>query len=107
MTDVKDKIDKNSITDDIQHLFNIGLAQVRTVEEYLNDMEDTDTGFINRLKSTFQEKYQELRDEDYRGNELFKEMMHFASHKSHKIELRAAGLAVLCYFFEKCDVFEK
>jgi hypothetical protein len=41
------------------------------------------------------------------GDALFYELWNFSSDYSPDFGIRAAGLSVLTYFFDKCEVFEK
>ena len=69
------------------------------------------TGVISQalnelVKMGFVEKYNELTKAGIKGDILFDSLLEFASNRSSGFREQAAGLAVLSYFFETCDVFE-
>ncbi len=67
-----------------------------------------DVEFGERLKQGFVLEYKKLKnDNKLIGDELFDGLLDFASGKSNDFRVRAAGLAVLVYLFEACEVFEK
>lgn len=105
VTPPKEKIDKNELSTDIEYLINLGLTQVKQVKNYLNA--NMDRRFSERLRLGFVNKYTELRKEGLKGDALFHELLAFASNYSNDITARAAGLSVLVYYFELCEVFEK
>ena len=53
------------------------------------------------------QKYQELKMQGLDNDEIFDELWDFASGKKSDFSYKAAGLGILTYFFEKCEVFEK
>jgi hypothetical protein len=62
--------------------------------------------FPDLLKGRFNAKYQELLECGFRGDDLFMRLWDFASCYNSNPRWRTAGLAILCYFFQLCDVFE-
>jgi hypothetical protein len=66
-----------------------------------------DPDFPERLKEGFLAEYERLRAADFTGDELFISMREFSSGGSSEFVRQAAGLAVLSYLFESCEVFEK
>lgn len=55
----------------------------------------------------FVNEYNRLFMSGVSGNDLFFSFLKFASGNSQDFTQQAAGLTVLTYFFEKCEVFEK
>lgn len=100
-----EKIRKNNLSTNVGNLITMGLIQSNLVKKYLNDSVTDD--FSEKLRSGFVKKYLELREAGYKGDSLFYELYDFASGSSPDDNYRAAGLAVLTYFFEICEVFEK
>lgn len=102
----KDKIKKNSLSESIESLITMGLVRVKEVSDYIE--QSPDMNFGERLKQGFVNKYEQLKNEEnMRGDELFNALLYFSCRGTGDITRRAAGLVVLVYFFEKCDVFEK
>lgn len=74
---------------------------------YVEAETQLDPDFPERLKAGFLEKYYALRKVGHKGDELFELMCEFAQQGLKRQSDRTAGLAVLIYLFEICDVFEK
>lgn len=100
-----EKIRKNNLSDEVANLITKGMIGVEQVKEYLN--KNLDPEFSERLKNGFVEKYLELKTENLSGDEIFFDMLNFASNNSSKFSMRAAALTVLTYYFEICEVFER
>lgn len=101
----KDKISRNNLSQGTENLITIGMLQMKLIERYLN--ENPDIQFAERLRAGFVSKYEELKSGGLEGDALFYEMWDFASNYSTDFRIKAAGLSVLTYFFELCEVFEK
>lgn len=100
-----EKIRKNNLSDEVANLITRGLIGVDQVKEYLNRNIDPD--YSERLKNGFVKKYLELKTQNLTSDEIFFEMLNFASNNSNDFSSRAAALTVLTYYFEICEVFEK
>lgn len=101
----KDKIKKNNLSQRTEHLIIMGMTQVKQVAEFIDSCLDVDFG--ERLKGRFVIEYNRLlKKENLEGDDLFNSLFDFASLGSNEFKQRAAGLAVLVYLFEKCEVFE-
>ncbi len=102
----KDKIKKNNLSGSIEALINMGSIQANQVGDYIGKSPDIDFG--ERLKQGFVMKYEQLKNaEELEGDNLFMALLDFSSGGSNNFKQKAAGLAVLVYLFEKCEVFEK
>jgi len=101
----KEKIEKNNLSSKVENLLRLGLIQVNEVKDFINQHPDTD--YSERLRNGFVSQYEELKKEGYSDDALFYEMLDFAGNSSGDFNSKAAGLAVLTYFFEQCEVFEK
>jgi len=104
----KEKIEKNGLSVSIEKNIMIGMTQVRQVAEYIRKMTTIDSNFTDGLISRFILEYEHLRNEENeRGDDLFNRLFDFSCGGSSDFKQRAAGLSVLVYLFEKCEVFEK
>jgi hypothetical protein len=102
----KDKIKKNKLSGEIEALITMGLTQVNQVADFIDRCPDMEFG--ERLKQGFVEQYETLKNtEALGGDDLFNALLDFASGGSKDFKEKAAGLSVLVYLFEKCEVFEK
>jgi len=102
----KDKINRNNLSPSTKHKIMTGMLQVKKVEHYIDNYPDVEFG--ERLKQGFVTEYERLKNEEnLSGDELFNSLFAFACRGSSDFREMAAGLAVLVYLFEKCEVFEK
>ena len=83
----------------------MALTQVKQVAKFIEGTPDIEFG--ERLRNGFVAEYERLRNEGLRGDLLFDQLVQFSSGGRGDAKLRAAGLTVLVYLFEKCEVFEK
>lgn len=101
---IDQKIDKNSLQP-VQKYIDMGLSSIGTIEDYLN--KNPDPFFATILTSIFSDKYNKLKQQKTDSCEIFYDLWDFACGNKQDFEYRAAGLGILTYFFEKCEVFEK
>lgn len=86
----------------------MGLMQGHQVKAYLENIEQLNPGFSNRLVAGFKKKYTELViDVDMNSEAIFLDLLDFSSGGATDFQTRAAGLSILAYLFETCEVFEK
>jgi len=104
---LEDKIKKNDLDDDARGVIAMGLSVASEVSRYIESVAQTDVEFPERLKAGFLEEYWRLRKEGVTGGDLFELMCRFAQQGFQRQTQRSAGLAVLIYLFEMCEVFEK
>jgi hypothetical protein len=88
-------------------IVTMGLSVAREVRSYVESVAQIDDAFPERLKVGFLTEYYRLRKEGHAGDSLFDLMCRFAQQGFNGQAKRAAGLAVLVYLFEACEVFEK
>jgi len=103
----QEKMAKNGLSSATSQFMVIALARANVVTEFVDQFSRVDSTFADRLRAGFVSKYAELRSQGQLGDELFEDMLEFASSRQADLKSRAAGLAVLGYFFEACEVFEK
>ena len=102
----KEKIHRNHFSVSTEQFITKGMTQVRQVGDFINKCPDIEFG--ERLKQGFVAEYERLKNkEQLHSDDLFNTLLDFSSGKSNDFKNRAAGLAVLVYLFEKCEVFEK
>ena len=98
------KIERNTL-DDFTNYITIGLSNHATINNFLN--KHPDSSFATRLTNIMAHKYRELKSQCTDNCEIFDRLWSFASGNSSDFLYKSAGLGILTYFFEKCDVFEK
>lgn len=104
----KEKIAKNGLSNSVEQMILMGMTQVRQVASFIEKITAIDPDFTDRLIIGFVTVYERFRNEDgSRGDDLFERLLDFSCSDSSDFRQRAAGLSVLVYLFEKCEVFEK
>jgi hypothetical protein len=106
LVDPGKKMAINGLTDAVRSLLNYGYMQVAEVDAFLQNMEGLSPGFPELLRAGFVQKYDQLMTTGMAGDDLFSSLHEFASLESEDFSQRAAGLTILVYLFEKCEVFE-
>ncbi|MBN3881959.1 MAG: hypothetical protein HWQ44_02955 [Nostoc sp. JL34] len=101
------KMSKNELTGSAQSRLTSGVIQARMVGKFVENMVNVIPDFPEKLKAGFVGEYHNLRASGLRGNALLDALHEFSCNRSLDYDLRAAGLAVLYYLFEKCEVFER
>lgn len=104
LLNISDKISKNALQD-VQGFLNIGLINIETIQDYLN--RNPDTFFANKLTNAIVEKYNELKQQGVDNISVFYELWSYVSGRKDDYNYKSAGLGIVTYFFEKCEVFEK
>jgi hypothetical protein len=107
LTPPAEKMAKNELGPGAHHLITLGLVNVQAVSRYITGVDAVDTTFSERLSGGFQAEYLRLRGLGLRGDDLFAALMDFANGGTAEFLRQAAGLSVLSYLFESCEVFEK
>lgn len=97
------KIIENNLSNTVGKYITMGMLQYSLVKRYIN--ENPDINFGERLRDGFVKKYLEI-SELHESDDLFNELWDFANGYSSDFSTKAAGLSVLTYFFQICDVFE-
>jgi len=105
LLDPGEKMRRNGLTEDVWFELTLGLSKAREVEDFVAHVAMRDAGFPERLKSGFVEEYRRQRADGIDGDALFYGVRDFAG-RHPELRRQAAGLAVLAYLFEKCEVFE-
>lgn len=100
-----EKIKRNALSSSVENLVRMGLARAKLVRDFIRRNPDPDFG--ERLRMGFVDEYNRMVKEGLQGDLLFDSLMAFASNESTDFKQQAAGLTVLTYFFETCDVFER
>ena len=102
-----EKLTRNGLTERSVDLFNIGLLKSRQVQQFVEEMSGLDSTFPARLTSDFVNEYRQKKQAGLKGDSLFESLRLFSAQGRSDIRYQCAGLAVLVYLFERCEVFEK
>jgi hypothetical protein len=107
LTPPLEKMKKNGLSERSAALIRLGLANASLVEEFVAAFTMTVSSFSDDLKAGFVAEYNARVADGLAGDELFEAMREFAVFRNRDFLRQAAGLSVLTYLFEKCEVFEK
>jgi hypothetical protein len=100
-------MERNGLGKRTHDLLVLGLSKVHLVTGYVDHVAKMDARFPDKLKAGFLAALERLRAEGLEGDDLFDGLADFACGNDRRTRYQAAGLAVLTYLFEICDVFEK
>ena len=103
----EEKIKKNELTHESRVTISMGLGVAKEVHSFVESEASYDINFPERLKAGFLEEYFRLWREGHKGDVLFDLMCQYAQRGMVGQAKKSAGLAVLIYLFERCEVFEK
>ena len=103
----RDKLNRNELGRGSETIVISGLAISHEVRRFVEIRTQTDRRFPERLKDGFLHEYYRLKRMEVSGDDLFNLMCRFAQRGLDIQVERTAGLAVLVYLLETCEVFEK
>lgn len=103
---VTEKMKKNELTDEILHYLHIGSGKAKEVGKYVEHEAAMNSKFPVRLRAGFVKEYDRLWGKGIKGDDLFEALLEFANKGHYEYKRITAGIAVLVYLFEKCEVFE-
>lgn len=107
LTPLKQKINKNNLSPRIANRITTGLIKTGEVADFLSEVSKRIPDFSDKVTQGFINAYNERFDSGISGDALFEDLHIFSSGGSSDFDKLSAGLAVLVYLFEKCEVFEK
>jgi hypothetical protein len=101
-----EKMRKNGLTEKVRMKLTLGLSVFNEVESFVQSVSRLDSHFPERLKTGFVTRYNDFLAKGINGDALFEALHDFSSSSSSNFYRQGAGLGVLCYHFQKCEVFE-
>lgn len=104
LTQIEDKIKKNSL-EDVQSFITMGLISNKIIVDFINKYPSP--SFASTLNLIMANEYKKLKDDGLDSVTIFHELWNLTSGNKNEFIYRAAGLGILAYFFEECEVFEK
>jgi hypothetical protein len=104
----REKMARNGLTRPSEFGLSMGLSKAHEVTAFLNHVAAVqDPDFPERLKAGFVDRYRQSVAAGLAGDALYEAMREFAAPPRRPFPEQAAGLAVLAYLFEACEVFER
>ena len=98
-----DKLARNSLSDDAAGLLRVGRRKEALVETWFRKSPNAELG--ERIAEAFRRRYAQLKESDRSADGIFTHLQQYAGSGGEPKQQNAA-LAVLSYFFERCDIFE-
>jgi hypothetical protein len=101
-----EKIRLNEFSPEVRRHVVTGLAREPEVRTYVADRAKLDKYYPERLLQPLLDRYSDFKVDYPRGDDIFVPLWQFASGYSLEFNYKVAGLAVLMYFFLRCELFE-
>ncbi|WP_303902906.1 ABC-three component system protein [Thiohalomonas denitrificans] len=99
-----DKIDRNMLSEHVAILLKAGMTRVDLVRKYFR----VQPGRRDEIAESFRHRYDEVRSDSLSPDETFAALQrHAAGDGVPSPSRQSAALAVLAFFFEECDIFER
>lgn len=98
------KLQHNALSPDAAALLRQGRRREKLVQDFFNAWPDPSFG--EDVAEAFRARYQALKAVDLSPDQIFGELQSFAGGMEGEPSQQGAVLAVLSYFFERCDIFE-
>lgn len=98
------KLERNALSQDAAGLLRQGRRRERLVESFFDSWPGPDFG--EEIAQAFRERYLALKAVRLSPDEIFGQLQAFAGGMTGTPARQDAVLAVLSYFFERCDIFE-
>ncbi|HEY0512922.1 MAG TPA: ABC-three component system protein [Thermoanaerobaculia bacterium] len=101
-----EKLQHNQLSDAAATLLKAGMTRAEVVKKYLRGLADPTRH--DRVAAAFRERYEELRNEGLPPDDILGGLQRFVAGENGFIpSQQAATLAILAYFFEACEIFER
>ena len=98
-----EKLEKNALSADVAGLLKLGRRKEALVETYFRKNPRPDLG--ERIAEEFRRRYAQLKEDGKSPDGIFAHLQKYAGGGEGPKQ-QGAALAVLSYFFERCDIFE-
>ena len=99
-----EKLERNALSEEATALLRLGRRKEAMVERYFQNAPVPDLG--EQIAEAFRQRYAELKANDYPPGQIFSSLQRFAGGMEGSPIRQGAVLAVLSYYFERCDIFE-
>ena len=98
-----DKLEKNQLSEDAAELLRVGRRKEGLVAAWIMRDHQADRG--EQIAEAFRRRYTQLKDSNQSPDQILGHLQQFAGMGGDP-KRQTAVLAVLSYFFERCDIFD-
>ena len=98
-----EKLEKNALSQEAVELLRLGRRKARLVEMFFSKTGPVERG--ERIAEAFRERYAELKSMALEPDRIFSYLQRFTGFEGDP-KRQAAAMAVMAYFFDRCDIFE-
>lgn len=98
------KLQNNDLSSDAAEFLRQGRRREKLVQDFFDQWPDP--GFGEEIAEAFRRRYQALKAVELSPDQIFAELQSFTGGMEGVPSHQAAVLAVMSYFFERCDIFE-
>jgi len=99
----KHKVEHNKLSADAAELLRLGRRKEARVQDFIDKMVRPDVA--EEIAEAVRKQYSSLKCLELEPDEIFARFQRFVGVQGEPPR-QAAALAVLCYFFDRCDIFE-
>jgi hypothetical protein len=99
-----EKLQYNALSADAAGLLRQGRRREKLVQDFFDAWPDP--GFGEEIAEAFRRQYQSLKAVGLSADQIFSQLQTFAGGMDGEPLHQGAVLAVMSYFFERCDIFE-
>ena len=98
------KLQRNALSNDAAALLRQGRRREKLVQDFFDKWPSPSFG--EEVAEAFRKRYQSLKLVGLNADQIFGDLQDFAGGMGGQPSHQGAVLAVLSYFFERCDIFE-
>ena len=98
------KLQRNALSADAAALLRQGRRREKLVQDFFNAWPDPSFG--EAIAEAFRDRYKSLKSARLGADQIFAQLQAFAGGMDGEPSHQGAVLAVMSYFFERCDIFE-
>lgn len=107
LTPPAQKIEFNNLSMSVQNLIKSGWIRIKEVENFIKDHSKLDPRLPERLLTPLLTQYDMLKADGLNSDLIFNDLRQFACGNSPDFSKQLAGLVLIVYFFERCEIFER
>jgi hypothetical protein len=105
LTAIENKITKHKLSKNSRYIISQACSRQDSVEKFIQNRTQEDSKLPEKLKIRIFYEYNQFQKQGLSNDDLFISMCTFVKKVSTEFSLQSAAIAILVYFFEKCDIF--